>query len=358
MKKIISKIMILITIFILIGCKTNNSSQTEVDVYDSKKAITVANEYLIILQEGDLEKAKELCTDEFFSIQRQSNLGNFKIQSFKVDKTVDSGNKLSIIFDIIRGNDNGSNSSLDKYNVNVIKEGDDYKVNDLKTEEVAEVYSINNQLRMKKSSEGESKLLLKLSDIPKEVYNKESGALEELKVPNKNFSCAALGYNQDKVTYVTTDGKDNFIGILYVKEKDSVATIGSNDADKSQNQDNTNGILEKSQTEKMSNCGVLRNCKIDSVVFNSLEDKLLVSYSENGKGIGLKIFDTESGERSPLNVEDKFPIDKYNIKVMYTSEEEVTIKVTLVEGIGKVRDDESGIYNINIQKATINKKEV
>ncbi|SFC68529.1 hypothetical protein [Clostridium uliginosum] len=357
MKKIISLIMTIIMILGLIGCKNNNLNEETVNLYDSKQAIEIAKEYLIKLQDGDVEGAKSLCTSQFSANQKENPLGDFKIQSFKINKTVEGGNKSSVVFDAIRGEDNRPNSNLDMYNVYVVKEDDKYKINDLKTQDEVEVYNDQNRLRIKQSSQGQSNLLLRLSDVPKEVYNKESGSLEKIESPAKDFSSAGLSYTGNKVAYATTDGKDSFVGVLYVKE--SVGTITPNKGDNIEDSSKGANItedLEKSQTEKMSNFGVLKECKIERLIFNSLEDELLISYKKLSKGTGLKIFNIESGELSALNIENTFPTDKYNIRVIYTSEEDITIKVSLLEGISEAEDGKSGIYIINTKKATITQK--
>ncbi|AOR22271.1 hypothetical protein [Clostridium taeniosporum] len=356
MKKIILILISTLMIFMSLGCRNKISNSESTDLYNSKKAIETAQKYLMEVQNENFDEAKKMCTDSFISSSKINDLGNSKIQVFKINRTVDGGDKVSIIFDVLRGEDYSPNNSLDKYNIDVIKENDDYKINNLTTSEEAEIHEIENELRLQTSGIGESKLILKLLDMPKQVYNKDGNPLERVNIPNEKFSSCGLNYLGDKVAYSTTNGKDSYIGVLYIKTNDSVATIGSNkDDEKNENEDKSNGI-EKVQTDKVKNFGILNDCQVERIGFSAAEDNVIVSYRNSNGGIGLKIFNIEGGKELPINVENKFPTDKYNVRVMYVNEEEIMVRVTLLEGVTEEDDDLTGIYSVNTNKSTILKK--
>ncbi|MDR5586458.1 MULTISPECIES: hypothetical protein [Clostridium] len=356
MKKIILIIMSMMMIFISIGCSNQTSNNEKIDLYDSKKAIETAQKYLMEIQNENFEEAKKFCTKDFASASKINDLGNSKIQVFKTNKSVDGGDKMSIIFDVLRGEDYSPNNNLDKYNIDVIKENDEYKINNLSASEESEVYERESELRLQTSGAGESKLILKLSDIPKQVYNKGDNPLERVDIPSDKFSSCGLSYSSNKVAYSTTNGKDSFIGILYIKDDKSVTTIGSNQDDTKNKSDNKSNAIEKVQTDKVMNFGILNDCQIERIVFSAAEDNLVVSYKNSNEGTGLKIFNVESGKESSLDIKSKFPTDKYNVRVMFVNEEEITVRVTLLEGVSEKKEDLTGMYVININKSTIDKK--
>ncbi len=356
MKKITLIIMSMMVIFISIGCSNKISNNENIDLYDSKKAIETAQKYLMEIQNENFEEAKKFCTKDFASASKINDLGNSKIQVFKINKSVDGGDKVSILFDVLRGEDYSPNNNLDKYNIDVIKENDEYKINNLSAAENVEVYEKENELRLQTSGSGESKLILKLLDMPKQVYNKGDNPLERVDIPSDKFSSCGLSYSGDKVAYSTTNGKDSFIGILYIKDDKAITTIGSNQEDTQGKSDNKSNAMEKVQTDKVMNFGILNNCQIERIVFSAAEDNLVVSYKNSNEGIGLKIFNIESGKESSLDVKSKFPTDKYNVRVMYVNEDEIIVRVTLLEGVLEEKEDLTGIYSININKSTINNK--
>lgn len=355
MKKVILVILSLMVILIFSGCKKQSISSSDADLYDSKKAIEVAQKYLMEIEEENFEEAKKLCTKSFASSSKINSLGSSKIQVFKINKTVEGGAKAAIIFDVIRGDNYSPSNNLGEYSIDIIKEKDEYKVSNLSTTEKYEVYEKENELRFQSSESAESKLILKLLDMPKEVYNKDNNPLERINIPNKNFSSCGISYSGSKIAYSTTDGKDSFVGILYIKQ-DSVNTLGSNKDKDKKNSDNKTNESDKVQTDKVMNFGLFNDCKIENIIFSSAEDSLLVSYSSENKGVGLRIFNVESGKESTLDIKNKFPRDKYNIKVMYVNEDEVIANVTALDGVSVEDKDLTGIYRININKSTIDKK--
>ena len=223
MKKFFIGILCLILIFTIGGC---NGSMGEVTVhlFDIKEAMDIGSEYMQNLALGNIEEANSYCRNKDISKEEVVKMQENKINSYKLDKVEEGANYAYLKYIVLRGNNAALTADLDGIVLKIMKEDDKYLIDDIKASNIKQVYKEKDTLRIRDEESGKSKLLLRMRDLPKEVYpKKEEVTLSKETVPESEFNKISIGFEGNRVAITLTDGNNTFIAVAMIKELEATA---------------------------------------------------------------------------------------------------------------------------------------
>lgn len=361
-KRILAIFMILI--LFIVGCNKNISQKDTTNEFNVQLSKKVATRYLECLKRNDIEGANSMSTSSLASQNKVKDLSDMPILSFLVGNLVETGGSAYIEYICARNSRNTLNASLDTVTLQVAKEDGEYKVSDVKSDNIKEVYVDKDNLRSVINGAGSDELIFRLNDLPTNTYTKDiTPPIKKEKIPRDKFSSLGISYMGGKIGFATTDGKDSLIGIATVEqEKPSMASIGESIAQdagtNSQGVDDKTlkEIFEKPTAQKIICYDILRDSKIEDIIFTEGDGDLLVQYTKKGqKGTGLKIYKNPDGRLLSIEFEKLFPMDKYSIIYEMATKTELIISVIPVGDKNNISQAILGKYSIDLVKEEMNK---
>ncbi|AYE34397.1 hypothetical protein [Clostridium septicum] len=353
----ISKLLIIFLIpTIFVGClDKNNQSNKDINIFNSKEALNVAKKYLDFVVVGDLIGANSLCKDDLLEANKNISTGTSKVISYAQENFIESGNSAYGIFNVIRSSDSEPKCDLDSFSIKVNQIGKEYKISEIKAVNKGQVYVKNNNLRMIGEDGGKSDLVVKLTDMPKDIYPRENKImLYKEPSPNKAFGIVALSYKGEKIA-ISTLGEDSvFISVAYIENsKQTVGSSGSSTSNNAEAEQSLEGLLEKPIAKKVVPLDILRNISVNNFIFTQEEEELIIEFTNESSVNRIKLYKTDDGTPIDLGLDDIFDNAKYNIKVIALDKNKVFIKVDKANN----NEDDSllGEYKIDMEKLKITK---
>ena len=324
MKKMLLFCISLILIFGMVGCN-GDVDTIKIDMFNEKEATIIGRKYMDELSKGQ---------DNF-------------INSFKLDHSAEGGDFVFLNYKVIRGNDKGNSIGLDSFDLKVVKNAEVYSVEEIKSKNTKQVYVNKNTLRILDEEVGESQLFLRDKDLPREIYSKGNQLMIDKKeVPQGEFSMLSLGFEGNKVALVVKNDNKEFLALALVKEsKATVAKAEAGDSDKINNK-GIDELIEKPTVEKIIPYDIVEDSDIEKIVFTSDDAELIVQINSEGVS-SLKTYSNPSGELIPIDLENRFPKDKYQVKIDRVNEEGSFIKV-----IAKDSGEEEE-YSLNLKEMKV-----
>lgn len=363
-KKILSLTSLLLFILMLFSACTKSMDKSEdIEIFNPKKSYEVADKYLELIKNNNIEEANKLCTENLISNNKEISTGTSRIIAYAPDNLIESSKSAFITFNVIRNSSSEPKCDLDNYAIKVIKEGDEYKIDEVKATNLKQVFVRNKSLRMINEDGGKSDLIISLNNIPKDVYLKENELmLYKEKVPAENFGPVSLGYNGKKIAISTTSDNRAFISIAFIeesKETQGPATQGENEGNTQQQGGNVETGLEeltdKPIAKKVIPLDMLNEVKLDNLVFTQEERYLIVEYMNSSDVKRMKVYNSSTGDLVPLNFDEMFSDDKYSIELLEFEKDEFKINISAKDGIKDLDNEILGEYNIDIEKEEIKK---
>lgn len=359
-KRNIIKVTVALTLsFLLIGCNNNEEKENvTINLFNPKKAIDVAENYLESIINDDLSNANSLCTEELLNNNKQINVGTSKVIAYAPENLIESGNSAYTIFNVIRSSNEDPKCDLDSFAIKVEKENDDvYKISEVKSINKKQVFVRNNGLRIIDEDGGESDLIVNLSNLPKDVYKRDNEIMiYKEKAPTKQFGTVALSYSGKKIAMCTSDENRIFISIANIEkaQQASGSTGGPSSVGGGESSQSLEDLLDKPIAQKVVSVDILDNCKIQKFIFSREEQQLIVEYKDKDNISRMKIYSTDDGSLVKLKLEEKFPKDMYNIN--FKRLDKKTIYINVSNGKDKnVTNEVTGDYKIDIEKLDIEK---
>lgn len=349
-KRILS-IILLLTVSILIGCsKINKDNEVAIDLFDVFKGRDLATNYLINIRNGDIEKAKESCLEELVNNNINLSEGISDLAGFQLDKTIASSEFAYYIFNVIRDSNIEPKSDLESYTIKVNRNGDNYRISEIKAKSQRELYIKNNSLRIIGEKGGKSSLVISLNNIPKDTYLRENKImLYKEKVPNNNFGKVVLGFTGQKIAISTIDDKNAFICIAYIDNtlmQNGTDDISSSTASQGNQISELQEALEKPIISKVVPVDLLNNVQIENFIFSKEDNDIAVNY-KNQSGIErLNIYKADDGSKIDAKLEDIFNVNIYNVKAEYFDGHKLIINVYKSDG---TIDNTTGEYSFNMK---------
>jgi len=350
-KKYFIGILSLILIFTLGGCKSFMGEVT-VHLFDIKDAMDIGSKYMENLALGNIDEANSYCRNKDISKEEVVKMQENKINSYKLDKFEEGANYAYLKYIVLRGNDETLRADLDGVVLKIMKEDDKYLIDDIKANNIKQVYKEKDTLRIRDEESGKSELLLRMRDVPREVYQKkEEVTLSKETVPVGEFNKVSIGFQGNRVAFTLTDGKNTFIAVAMIKELEETAgKVQGKEATQGSEEANLDEILEKPIAEKIVGYDLLQSEVVEKVLFSKDDGELIVQEKKEGVA-SIKIYKNPKGELAHLKIDELFPRQKYSVNILSVTGEGTLINVeALGEDIKAV-----GTYIVDVKEGKIEK---
>lgn len=352
MKKRIMVLGLLVAVVVVFGC--SDVQRKDVENMNMKKAYEISNQYLQYIYEGNIEGAKSLLSAKLSSDTNvDANIIN--ISSYQAKDVIESATSITTKYIITTEEKENPKCGVDSYSFKIEKEGNEYKIFETKATPLKLVYAEGNALRVRRGNDGTSDILIRLKDLPNEMYVKGDGAtINKINLPNKNFGVVGIGVTGRKIAISTNDSVDSYVAIAIDEEaKESFATVNGNTSLGENDKKSIDEVIEKPVAQQLNSIAVLKNTIVERLQLDNNEDKLLVTVRENGKGRTVKIYNAASGEKIPVDLDKQFTVDKYNVDVSSINDDVIEINVSSISG---VNDDLVGVYSVDCKNLETIKK--
>lgn len=317
MKKIFFYSLIIISLLTLFGCssqKINNDSNK--DTFEVKTVTNLVTNYMNYLSREDYENCKRLYTKKLLKDVKPMDKSDLKIKGYKITEMNQVGNYGVFKIRVCRMNLNKAQSSLDEYSIKVIKEEEEYKIDEVQNEVKNESYSLINQIRIKSKNNVSNNLLIDDYGLPQYAFSKDDKAdVEKVLVPKGNYGVMNFDYEGNSIA-ITLNNKNSFLGIVNIDE--SVAVQGGNDNSGNGGAQSSGGSSDINAKEKpvgkdITTIDLIKDAKIDYMIFSPSEKFIMAEYTKLNRGKCIRVYYNDSGNMIPYKFEDKYSLDKFDI---------------------------------------------
>lgn len=354
-------IVFIICIIFIVGCSKNNNGANINGIFNVQTAKLTAISYMQRLVSNDIEGANAISSPSVAANNKVKKIDEEPIIAFASGNLTETGQSAYIIFNTIRLNNKNKGADLDQYTVKVEKSGKEYKVADIKSENLRQIYQKDTELRGVNKGTGDSDLILRLKDLPLELYTKDDKVpLQKVTVPKDKFGVMSMDFKGGTIALSTNNGKDSFIGIAMIEDaQQTFASIGNmlaQDNNEQLDENKLRKIIEKPIAQNIIGYDILKDCMVQKMMFTEEGSELIVQYT-NGKdkNMGLKIYKNPDGEPLDIDFENLFPIDKYEVTYKGGSQSKLIITVNSSSGTNDIYQDLIGDYVIDLTKEELTK---
>ena len=343
------KFIVFILCLLLIGCSTTVQDVSS-NLFDIEKAKEVSSKYMSALSESDIKAAESLCENKFISNKEVEKLENNKFIAYKIDEINEGADYAYIKYLVIRGNNREVRADLDSIELKVNKIEDNYKITEVEAKNIKQVYLEKENLRIIDGMTGKSNLLLRKKDIPKEVYRKgDEVTLTMDTVPEVQFSKLNIGFQGKYVGITLSDGKKTLVLLSVISNDDkntkTSAKVSSEDGKEIED------IFEKPVAQKIVGYDLVNAGNTEKILFTDNDEALVLQVKKEGEGSAVRVYKNSTGELINLEINKKFPSDKYSLDIKKITEGKIYINVTSLDGSAQ----ESGEYVIDVDNMDIYK---
>lgn len=355
-KRIASVILIMI-ISSLVSCAVRDEKvDSNLDLFNMMYGKEITTEYLRNISEGNIDAANELCLLELVESNKNTGIGVSKISSFQLDKTVEGSNYGYYIYNVIRAASNEPKCDLESYILKVKKINGLYEITDIKAKPQRELYIKNKSLRIVGEDGASSKLVINLSNIPKDSYMKSNSIMMyKEKVPSDEFGKVVLGFTGKKIAISTINENSAYVCITLIDDSMMEGNGAAGAVGESLGESalvNLQDVFEKPVAKKLISIDLLQNSDIKDFIFSKQDDNLAINYS-NKDGIDrINIYKTEDGSVVGTNFEKEFPEDKYSLDGKYFDNN------NFIFNVGTIDNSENelvGKYSIDLKTLEMKK---
>lgn len=328
-----------ISIFMFSGCKSSSEEKPPESSFDIKIASNLIDNYMMDLTKGDKETARSLYTDELQKSSASQSNEELPVSSYKVDEINEVGKSGIFKVEITRNSYKEPFSELDEYTIKVIKQGEGYKISEIASSSEREVFGEGNSIRLRSKTNVKTSLLVDNGGIPGYAFSKDDKAsISKLQVPKSGFGLLSLSYSGETVA-ISTIGTDSYAGIIKIDESMAVqgaqgpgggAGGGAGGAGGAQGGAGGSNMPAREMPvgKELTTLDLLKNAKIDLMIFSPDEKFILLQYTKTGAGKCLRLYRTDNGDLAPYVFEENFPIDKVNIVFSSFNKEVLNFEVT------------------------------
>lgn len=326
----------ILLIIMLTACTQKKAENVrEKDRFDIKVANNVVENYLKYVSEENFTEVSKLLTDKLKKSTTEVKTNDLKIKGFRVEEMTESGGKGNFTVRVIKINGSKPETQLLDYKFKVLKDGIDYKIDEIKPSNNKESFRESNQIRLRKEKEVETFLITDFDGLPKYAYSKDDGAnMKSQLIPKTNYGIMSLNYSGDTVA-LTTIGDSVFLGILSFD--DTMKTQGAQGGMKGgggegSNQDagagntGSKGNREKPIGKEMIICDIIQNGNIDNLMF-SKDEKMLAAQYTKGNTRCIRVYTIGSGELINVKFEEEYPLNKVDVVFDRFEKEKMIYKV-------------------------------
>ncbi|APC83250.1 hypothetical protein [Clostridium botulinum] len=367
-KKIII-FLIFTTTISLFGCKKNKEDTKVTNDFDIKIATNLFNSYMESLIEENMEGAQKLYSKKLKKDKIKKENKDVKIKGYTTEEINEVGKSALFIAKVVSVNVKEPYTSVEEYKIRVIKEENEYKIDEVNISMDKEAFTKNNRIRYRNKNNVKTELIIKPSTLPDYSYAKDDKAnIEKLTVPKKNIGPMSLSYSENFIAISTYD-KNSYIGIITIDE--SKAVQGGQDQGDQGGQGEQGGagggetrqeatdimeeIGEKPIGKEISSLDLLKGSKIDFMVFSPDEKFIAVQYETSDKTKNTRIYQADSAEIIPFKMEDKFPLNKVNVTLSSFATDSIIFNVSSKEKNDKNLTEFIGKWQLDLKEFKVKK---
>ncbi|WP_434293874.1 head-tail adaptor protein [Clostridium botulinum] len=367
-KKIII-FLIFTTTISLFGCKKNKEDTKVTNDFDIKIATNLLNSYMESLIEENMEGAQKLYSKKLKKDKIKKENKDVKIKGYTTEEINEVGKSALFIAKVVSVNVKEPYTSVEEYKIRVIKEENEYKIDEVNISIDKEAFTKNNRIRYRNKNNVKTELIIKPSTLPDYVYAKDDKAnIEKLTVPKKNIGPMSLSYSENFIAISTYD-KNSYIGIITIDE--SKAVQGGQDQGDQGSQGDQGGagggetgqkgtdvmeeIGEKPIGKEISSLDLLKGSKIDFMVFSPDEKFIAVQYETSDKTKNIRIYQADSADIIPFKMEDKFPLSKVNVTLSSFATDSIIFNVSSKEKNDKNSNEFIGKWQLDLKEFKVKK---
>ncbi|ABS42187.1 hypothetical protein [Clostridium botulinum] len=367
-KKIII-FLIFTTTISLFGCKKNKEDTKVTNDFDIKIATNLLNSYMESLIEENMEGAQKLYSKKLKKDKIKKENKDVKIKGYTTEEINEVGKSALFIAKVVSVNVKEPYTSVEEYKIRVIKEENEYKIDEVNISMDKEAFTKNNRIRYRNKNNVKTELIIKPSTLPDYSYAKDDKAnIEKLTVPKKNIGPMSLSYSENFIAISTYD-KNSYIGIITIDE--SKAVQGGQDQGDQGGQGEQGGagggetgqkatdimeeIGEKPIGKEISSLDLLKGSKIDFMVFSPDEKFIAVQYETSDKTKNTRIYQADSADIIPFKMEDKFPLNKVNVTLSSFATDSIIFNVSSKEKNDKNLTEFIGKWQLDLKEFKVKK---
>ncbi|APH18586.1 hypothetical protein [Clostridium botulinum] len=367
-KKIII-FLIFTTTISLFGCKKNKEDTKVTNDFDIKIATNLLNSYMESLIEENMEGAQRLYSKKLKKDKIKKENKDVKIKGYTTEQINEVGKSALFIAKVVSVNVKEPYTSVEEYKIRVIKEENEYKIDEVNISMDKEAFTKNNRIRYRNKNNVKTELIIKPSTLPDYSYAKDDKAnIEKLTVPKKNIGPMSLSYSENFIAISTYD-KNSYIGIITIDE--SKAVQGGQDQGDQGGQGEQGGagggetrqeatdimeeIGEKPIGKEISSLDLLKGSKIDFMVFSPDEKFIAVQYETSDKTKNTRIYQADSADIIPFKMEDKFPLNKVNVTLSSFATDSIIFNVSSKEKNDKNLTEFIGKWQLDLKEFKVKK---
>lgn len=323
-KKIISLMLIIVlaltSILLAAACSASTKKQsTPENPFDIKSATIIVNKYMNDLMKNDMENAKKTYSNKLLKKSVNIQNPNIVIKGYNIDEVSELGSEGIFKIKVTRSDLKKAYAALDEYKITIIKEGIDYKIDQIENYPEKEALFEAGGIRLKSKTNVKSNLIIDDAGLPVYAFSKDDKSnVEKISVPRSNYGILAFSYMGDSIAISTFD-KNSYAGIVKIDE--SLETQGSNassGSDVSSGSKQASGgsnapVKEAPIGKEIVSLDIIKDSNIEFMTFSLDEKFVAIQYNKTGIGRCLRIYKTSSGELISYKFEEKFPINYVEI---------------------------------------------
>ncbi len=299
----------------------------EKEKFNNKIAMNVTQNYMKYIMSGDMENANKLYAKDISEKNKGTLDSDLKIVGYRIDEVNGMGEAALIKIKVSRSVKDIASAALDTYNIKIVKEKDEYKIKDISATTEKEAFQEGQTIRMRQKNNIKTNLVIDQSGIPHYTFSKNDKArVSKLQIPKDKFGNINFSYSGDKLAFTTYD-KNSYAAIIKIDE--SLAVQGQNGGmggggagTQGGGQPTQTGPREKPIGKEIVSLDILKDTMIHQIYFSQDEKFVVIQFEDINKNLGIKIYNVDSGELIPANLEDQFPLNKYNI-IFYSFDTDV-----------------------------------
>ena len=326
--------------------------------FEVKVATNIVESYMKSIMKGNTEGSKKFLSKEMIKKEVIFKEGNLKIRGYLITDISQVGNSGIFKLKVVRSSINSPSSSLDEYTIKIEKEKEeeDYKISKIDNVTDKEVFLEGKQLRIRSKSNIKTDLLLERDGIPEYAFAADDKAkLNKEVVPKDSFTNSIINYDGGEVAAATTNGKDIYIFLAKIDE--SMAVQGESQSQTGGGAgggagEGTNkikgGPKEIPIGKEHTSLDILKDTKVDFICYSNEQKHIVVQYTK-GKDSFIRIYEGESGEMIPVDLEKEYPLDKVDVKFSSFDEDVLNFEVIPKENIKDAPQNLIGKWQISLK---------
>ncbi|WP_251860642.1 head-tail adaptor protein [Clostridium sp. Marseille-Q2269] len=368
-KKIIMFLIFTITISLL-GCKKDKEDDKVVNDFDIKIATNLLDSYMNCLIEENMEGAQKLYSKKLKKDAIKKENSDVKIKGYTTDEVNEVGKSALFITKVVSVNVKKPYTCVEEYKIKVSKEENEYKIDEININMDKEAFTKRNKIRYRNKNNVKTQLVINPSTIPDYIYSKDDKAnIEKLVVPKKHIGPMTFSYSENFIT-ITTYDKDSYIGIITIDEAKAVQG-GQEDGNEQGGGDSGGGsseggggeqgadmvedAVEKPIGKEISSLDLLKESKVDFMVFSPDEKFIAVQYETSDKTKNIRMYRADSSEIIPFKMEDKFPLNKVNVTVSSFDTDSIIFNVAGKDNNNKNLSEFIGKWKLDLKDFNVKK---